>query len=133
RKHTDIVGVVVPEGHVVTIKPAKALERPKRIEVVIQNGDFHAGSIRPTHTRPLRNPYTRSVKMKSDDTPRSGDIWSATQGASRGGGLHAGRAGNDCGAVGSCRERTRARRATTPPCRDRACAVRSSRSDRPDA
>ena len=61
--------------------------------------------------------------MKGHETWRSGVIWRAAQSAPRGCGLHTGRARDDCGPFGSCRQRAGARRTAAAPCRDRARAV----------
>ena len=61
------------------------------------------------------------------DAPRS--FGAQLKARSRGRGLHAGGARDDCGPVGSCGERAGARATTAATCRDRARAVRGARPD----
>jgi hypothetical protein len=42
-ENVDISNVVIPDSHVVAVEPAKASERAKRVEIVVQNRDLHAG------------------------------------------------------------------------------------------
>ena len=88
-----------------------------------------------TRTRavvPFADPYIRGSKIKGHES-RTGDICDATESTARSGRLHAGRARDDCGLVGSCRERARTWRTTAAAGRDGARAVGGSRSDRPSA
>ena len=41
REHLDIVDMIVPDGYVVPIELVEALQRPKGVEIVIQDGDLH--------------------------------------------------------------------------------------------
>src|SRR4030095_9160554 len=78
---------------------------------------WRVGDAANTHsgrTTLVRRPYSCSGKMQGHETCHA-VMWRAAQSAARGGGLHAGGAGDDRGPLGSCRERAGARGTTAAP------------------
>ena len=104
----------------------------KDIDSVLRIGARSDDRPPPSHGTGTR-PYSRGGKIARAMKPGArAVVWRAAQSAARGGGLHAGGAGDDRGPLGSCRERAGARGTTAAPRRDRACAVRGARPDRSD-
>ncbi len=42
RQHVDVLDVIVPDRHVVAVELPEAVERPDRVEIVVEDGDLHA-------------------------------------------------------------------------------------------